>query len=143
MCPCLPNAAIDLGRMMAGRLAKEPGAVLDRPHLLVAGAKIEPSESCQRNCTRAHRTGLQRHIEIMTGKPFRAQQPCGLSDRQHFRMAGRVLEFQCAVTSPGNDAATSIGQHGTHRNFAAGGRSFRLLEGSLHWLWQFHLHSAT
>src|SRR5262245_13978728 len=59
-----PDAAIDLGPVQAGRGGEIAHAVLDRAALGIGGAVIDPSDAGERDRRRAHRAGLERHVEV-------------------------------------------------------------------------------
>ncbi len=94
---------IDLWRMMAGGLGVEAGAMLDRAALLVRGAVIEPADAREGDRRRAHRAGLQRHVEVEAGQAFGSDGLAGPPDRQHLRMRGRIEERAGLVAGAGHD----------------------------------------
>ena len=128
---------------MAGVQSEEPGPMLDRPHLLVASRKIKPADAGEGDGARAHGAGLQRHMQIAAGEPFVPENFRCLPDYQHLGMGGGILQFQCAVSSPGDDVPGGISHDRTNRYLAPSGGGFGLREGGTHWLWQFQSHRAT
>ena len=117
--------------------------MLDRPHLLVASRKIKAADAGEGNGARAHGAGLQRHVQIAAREPFAPEDFRCLADHQHLGMGSGILEFQRAVSGPGNDVPGSIGHDRTNRHLTPLGGGFGLRKGDAHWLWQFQSHRAT
>ena len=84
----LADAAIDLGPVQAGRRGEIAHAVLDRAALGIGGAVIEPPDAGERDRRRAHRAGLERHVEIAVDEPLAAERlrrPRGSPPSRHAR----------------------------------------------------------
>ncbi len=79
--------------------------MLDRPHLLITRAKIQPADPGKGNGPRAHGAGLERHIEVAAGQALRPQQLCCLTDCQHLGMRRRVLPLQRPIAGAGDNGA--------------------------------------
>ena len=138
------DAAIDFGTMMAGRLLEEARAVLDRAHLLVRRAEIEPADAGEGNGGGAHGARLERHIEIAIGEPLAAELAGRLADRQQFGMGGRVAVGERAVAGRrrGSRPARSVMTQPTgHLATPSGGFGFG--QGMQHRLWQFERHRGS
>ena len=91
------DPAVDLGRVVAGRLVEHARAVLDAAALGIGSAEIEPADTRERDGSRAHGAGLQRHVEIAAGEPFLAEHRAGGADGQQLGMRGRVFQLARAV----------------------------------------------
>jgi hypothetical protein len=76
---------------------EEPHAVVDRPTFWILGAVIEPANARKRDRCRAHRAGLQRHVEVGTGKPLLPKCCAGHADRGDFGMGSDIVEFAGAI----------------------------------------------
>ena len=66
----------------------------------------------------AHRTGLQRHVEIAIDQPRRTELGCGGTDRQHLGMGGWVAVGLRAIAGGGQDRAIGADDHGADRHLA-------------------------
>ena len=62
--PRLLDPAVDLRRVVAGRLAEDARPVLDAAALGIGRAEIEPADARKRDRRRAHRARLQRDVEV-------------------------------------------------------------------------------
>ena len=69
----LLDPAVDLRRVVAGRLIEDARPVLDAAALGIRCAVIEPADARERDRRRAHGARLQRHVEIAAGEPLRAE----------------------------------------------------------------------
>src|SRR3954470_810513 len=74
----LADAAIDLGRVMAGRLVEEPDSVLDGASLGVMGREIDPPDASERDRGRAHGAGFEGHIEVAARQALIVKRLAGL-----------------------------------------------------------------
>ena len=114
------NAAIDFRLVVAGGLGKDFRAVIDAAALGVVGAEVDAADAGEGNGCRAHRAGLQRHIEVAFRQARRALELAGLLQHEHFRMSGRIMRRLCRVAATGDDLTCSdIYDHGADRNFSA------------------------
>src|SRR5215210_1939526 len=86
----LANAAIHLGRMMAGRACKETNAMLDGAALGIARAEIKPPDAGEGDRCRAHGARLERHIEVASGEAFAAELRASRPDRDELGMGGGI-----------------------------------------------------
>ncbi len=130
-CLALPDAPIDLGRVVAGRLVEEPDAVVHAAALRIMGSVIDPSDAGEGDRPGAHGAGLQRHIEIAAGQPFVVEGLAGQADGEHLRMGGRVAQLARAVAGRGDDASVPD-DGGSDRHLPAGGCGAGLREGHAH-----------
>jgi hypothetical protein len=85
-----PNAPINIGRVVAGRLREKPGTMIDRAAFGIARGKVEPAHTGEGNRGGAHRAGLERHVKVAAGQPLRSKFGAGQTNRQDFRMRRRV-----------------------------------------------------
>ena len=115
--PRLAQAPVDLRRVMAGGLAKEARAVVDRAALGVRSRIIEPAQSGEGDRARAHHTRLECHVEIAADEPFGAKSRRALADNEHFRMRCWIAEFAGAV-SGARDHGPLAHERGADRRFA-------------------------
>ena len=102
------RSRIDLRHMVAGRLAEEAHAADHRAAFFVGRAEIEPADAGERNRRRAHRAGLERHVEIGAGEPLGDRPPRrrrGSPASRHARSGrcSRVRLPACATTVPSRD----------------------------------------
>jgi len=114
----LAQAAVDLRRVMAGRLREEPRSVFHRAAFFVAGGEIKPADAGKGDRPRTHGAGLQGDIEIAVEQTLRSQHGGGHADDQHFRMGGRVAVLQRPVAGRGDNLALAQ-DDGPDRHFAA------------------------
>ena len=114
----LAQAAVDVRRVMAGGLGEEARAMVDPAPLRVGSRVIEATQSGERDGGRAHRTGLQRHVEIAVDEPFGADRGAGGSDRQDLGMGRRIAIDERAVAGGREDRAVPD-DHGPDRHLAA------------------------
>ena len=134
----LPDAAIDLRRVVAGRLREEARAVLDRAALRVVGREIEAADAGERDRARAHRTRLERHVEVAADEAVVAFRARGLAQSHHLGMRRRIAVAAGGVAGGGDDRAVAD-DDGADRHLACSGRPPGLGEGRLHGVapWRF------
>ena len=101
----LLDPAVDLGRVVAGRLAEDARPVLDATALGVGRAEVEPPDARERDGRRAHRAGLQRDVEVGVRQPLRSERGAGRADRQHLGVRGRIVQLARAVAGARQHAA--------------------------------------
>ena len=118
--------------MVAGRLLEQSAAVLDTAALGVGRAKVKPPHPGKRDRCRAHRTWLERHVEIAAVEAFRFHQRAGSPDDQHFGMSGWIIVLARAIAGAGQNQARAIDDHGAHGHFAAVASGFGLSQRRLH-----------
>lgn len=128
---------------MTGGLPEEAHAMFDCPHFFITCPKVKPPDTGKGNGPCAHGAGLEGHIEVAPAKSLGPQHPRAFADSDKLCMGGGILEFQRPVSRLRDDPSAWLHQDCAHRHLATGGRSLRLGESHLHWLWQFQLHSAT
>ena len=133
----LANPAIDLGRMVAGRLAEKARAELHRPALGVGSREIEAPEAGKGNRPRAHGARLQGHIEIAADQPLGADFGRRLPDGQHFGMGGGILVGQGPVA--GGPQNLPLAHHnGPNGHLAKGGGGPGHIKGQRKWVLARH-----
>ena len=134
----LADAAVDLGRMMAGGLREEAAAVLDGPHLLVARGKIEPPDAGEGDGARAHGARFKRHMEIAVDEPLGAQACAACADRQQsrhgrsgpsvpacgFRHVARMVPARSATTAPTGTSPRAAAASASAKASSIGSGSF-------------------
>src|SRR2546421_12263218 len=99
----LADAAIDFGSMQAGRRGKIAHAVLDRAAFCIEGPEVEPADARQGNCRRAHRTGLERHMEIAVDQPLAAERHGRTANCDHLGMGGGIAVGQRSIAGLRHD----------------------------------------
>ena len=104
--------------MVAGLLREEPRPAAHRTALLILRSEIQPPDPRERNRSRAHGAGLQRHIKIGLAEPLIAERCRPFADDQHFGMRGRVAQLAGAVAGAGDDLALAR-QNRADRHLAA------------------------
>ena len=118
--------------MMASRMMKDARTILHATSLWILDTKVEPSNPCQRNRLRAHRTRLQRDIEIAPFESFISKDLTSNPNRQHLRVGSRILHLQYAIARLGQDFAVGRDDDSTNRNLTALASFSRCLKGSFH-----------
>jgi hypothetical protein len=125
------DAVINLWRVMALGLRKDPRSLRDAAGFRVCGPIVKPGDTGIGYGRGAHRARLQRHIQIAACQPFLYQGGAGSADRQHLGVSSWVMQFACSVTGlrqhpvrANNDSA--------HGDLAAGTGGARLVKGDLH-----------
>src|SRR5262249_23820049 len=137
----LPDAAIDLGPVQAGRRGEIAHAVLDRAALGIGGAVIDPSDAGERDRRRAHGAGLERHVEIAVGQPLAAQRLRRAADRHHLGMRGRIAIGKRAIAGLRDQIAVAH-DHAADRHLAGVGGRVRLVEREIHESMRRHVPSS-
>src|SRR5262249_14255562 len=127
----LADRRIDLRHMMAGRRGEEAHTGLDRAALRIGRAIIEPADTRKGDRARAHRAGLERHVEIAVDQPLGADFFGGLPDRQYFGMRGRIALGQGAVARGGDDLVIAH-NHASDRHLAGFSGVFRRFQCQIH-----------
>ena len=117
--------------MVACRRGEEAHAADHRAALLVDGAEIEPADAREGDGAGAHRTWLQRDVEVGFAEPLGCELCRSLADHQHLGMGGRIGEFAGAVAGAGDDLA-GADDDGADRHFAARGGGLGLGERCAH-----------
>ncbi len=116
---------------MAGRLGEKPMAMINRATFFIGCAVIKPPNSGKGNGARAHRAGLECHMQIAANEPFGADFFSGLPDDKNFCMSCRIMVDNGAVTGNGENFAISD-NNGSDRNFAHFTGFFCCFEGVFH-----------
>ena len=129
----LRQAAINLGRVMAGRLGENARSVVDAAALLVPGTVVKPRNARQRHRLGAHRTGLQGHIKIAAAETLVTKPFGGGANHQHFGVGRRVPEFNHPVAIARHHcAAPALDNDGADRDLGARAGGLRFLERQRH-----------
>src|SRR4051794_15758291 len=82
----LADAAIDFGSMQAGRRGKIAHAVLDRAAFYIEGSEVEPADAREGKRRRAHRAGLERHMQIAVNQSLAAERRGRTANCDHLGM---------------------------------------------------------
>ena len=102
------DAAIDLGRVVAGGLPEEAGPMVHRAHLFVAGAVVDAADAGEGDGGGAHGARFERHVKIARADAFAAERfACG-ADRDHLGMGRRVFPLQSPVPALADDRTRRI-----------------------------------
>jgi hypothetical protein len=125
------QAAVDLRPMMAASGGKELHAVIDCSPLGVSGPVVKPANARKRDGARAHRTRLERDVEIAIHQPLGAERRAGGAHRNDLGMRGRVVVGERAVAGTGDDSAV-VHNDAADRNLAARARRARFLQRLVH-----------
>ena len=122
--------AINFRRMMARRLSVEAASVLDAPAFLIRSREIKSANPRERNSSRAHSAGLKRNIEVARRQALAAYCCASGSNREHFRVGGRVPVGEGSVVRLRQDFASFVRDDDrSDRHFAESLRLSRLREG--------------
>lgn len=135
------NPRIDIRGVVTGRLAEQAGSVENRTSLGIRRGKVEAPNPCKSDCTRAHRTGLERHPKVATVEAGGAKERPSRPDRDYLSMGGGVMAFAHGVVGRG-DQFSAARDHGADRNFAGFCSGARKIERQSHRMWQRKGHSA-
>ena len=124
---------------MTSRSIEDARAVIDPAALGIIGAEDKLSDAGMGNRPSAHRARLQRDVQIASGEPGGILSFRSLSDHQHLRMCGRVLQFLDPVAVFGQDLARRpVDQDRADRRFSAPGSLSSLLKRADHiWVASF------
>ena len=106
--------------------------MLDAAALGIACSIVQPGQAGEGDRRRAHRTGLQRHMQRTIRQPRFAAGGTGGADCQHFRMRRRVAELLRAIAGAGQHPALRIHNHRAHRHLAPGRGGARFLQRQRH-----------
>ena len=138
---CLADAAIDLRRVMAGRLREEARAMLDGAALWVWRTEIEPAKPREGDGRGAHGARLERDVEIAIDEPLAAEPGASLADGEELGMGGRIAKLKRAVAGFGQHLAGRAHHHGADGNLAQKVRGLGLGEGEIHGplAWLLHI----
>src|ERR1043166_9911466 len=79
--------------VMACGEAEEARPVFHSTALGIAGGKIEPAQSRERDRRRAHGAGLERHLEIGVGQALQSQGFSAGADGQHLGMGCGIAQL--------------------------------------------------
>jgi len=113
----LADGRIDFRDVMAGRGCKEPHAGFHRASFGIGRAVIKPPDPRQRDRARAHRTWLQRDVEVAIDQPLCSDDFGRLSDCQDFRVRGRIAVGQGLVAGSRDHLVVSH-NHAANRDLA-------------------------
>ena len=127
----LADAAIDLRRVVAGRLRGRSARRCRPRRPWVVGGEIDPPDAGEGDRGRAHGAGLERHIEIAAGEALVVQRLAGAADGEHFRMGRGIAQLPRAVARGGDDAAVPA-RSPPHRHLPARRGGAGLGEGHAH-----------
>lgn len=132
------NTVINLWHMMALRVSENTCTVRDTAGLGVGGAIIKPRNPRVADRRRAHGTGFQRDVKIVSGQPFLPQCGTGRADRKHLGVCSWIIQLPCPVACLGDHACGPCDNR-THRHLAARAGGLCLLQGDMHMGAKFHV----
>ena len=118
--------------MVTGRRIEVANAVFNRTSFWVGRSKIEALDSRKGDRCSAHRTRLQRDMELAIGQSLRPNRGRRLTDCQDFGMRRRVAKFQRPVAGGCNDLTIAY-DHRPDRNFATICGGSGLGQSAIHW----------
>src|SRR5271166_2475608 len=127
----LADAAVDLRRVVAGRLTKKTRTMIDGAAFWVGRAIIEAAQAGKGNRAGAHRAGLERHVKVAADEPVGADRRGGRTDGEKLGVCGRVGELAGAVAGARDNGAVAC-ESGADRRLAARIRRPRLGKGEAH-----------
>src|SRR3546814_2894961 len=102
-----------------------------RTALRIVGAVIEARDAGVGDRARAHRAGLQRHIEVAAVEALVAELRGGGANRDDFGVRGRIVRFARAVVAFG-DELPALDHDRADRHLAPFRRDSRELERAAH-----------
>src|SRR5829696_2481987 len=88
--PRLPDAAVDLRPVVAGRARVDARAVVDAAALGVGGAVVEAAEAGEAERVGAHRAGLEGDVEVAAGQAGGAEAGGGGAQREELGVGGGI-----------------------------------------------------
>ena len=104
-----------LGAMVQPGLGEDVEHAARRPGLRIGRREHDTRDSRQHNRTRAHRTGLERHVEHGVEHSPAADRPSGLAQGDHLGVSGGV-GADLALVVPGADDLAVPDHEGPDRN---------------------------
>lgn len=137
----LPDASIDLRRVMAGWLAEKTRPMLDGAAFGIRRAEIKPADAGEGDCRGAHGTRLKRHIEVAVNKTLAVELGASRPDRDQLGMGRWIAKLERAVAGTRQHLASSAHQHGPDRDLAGQARGLSFGEGQVHGslAWAHHI----
>lgn len=126
------DSAVNLGPVMARRLAEQARSVFYPAHPLVLCSEINTANSCKGDGSGTHCAGLERDEEITPDETLRPQTAACLSNREDFRMCRRVAPGQSTISGHGEHLSVRPRDDGADGNLAIGGCLLCCLEGQVH-----------
>ena len=109
---------LHLGPVVAGGLFVEFSAMQNPAAFFIKSAEDKPSDPREADGRRAHRAGLQRHVQIIFRDALCVRLLANLADDQHLGMGRGIAQFDGAIAGPRGDfSRPGIDQHGADRHF--------------------------
>src|SRR6185437_3202949 len=97
----------------------------------IGGAIIEAANARERDRAGAHRTGLERDIEVAIDEPLRAKRRTRRPDGDHLGMRGRIVVGERAVAGARDNRAI-MDDDAADRDFAAAAGRARFFQRQIH-----------
>lgn len=124
--------AIDLWRVVAGRVGVDPGPVFDAAALGVVRPEIQPPDAGEADGLGTHGAWLQRYIEVAFRQAGRSNRLGRCANRQHFGMGRGVVPGLNQIVRLGKDRAIRADQNRANGNLTRRGGCARLGQSELH-----------
>src|SRR6202007_3124714 len=97
----------------------------------ILGPIDEASDACVSDGSGAHRTGLNRHVNVAVEHPVIADGDSSLTQSDDLRVSRGVVQCHWAIATASDNLAIAH-DYGSHRNLAERERTLRLAQGFFH-----------